>query len=52
MDLSSCNALVNNLNDDQKKLLSFYIAIMTSPKLIVLDQPLAGCDPLYKYSYN
>lgn len=41
--------LVNNLNEEQQRILSFYIAIMASPKLVVLDQPLAGLDPLSKY---
>lgn len=44
--------LIGNLNEDQRRVLSFYIAIMGSPKLVILDQPVAACDPLYKYNIH
>lgn len=49
MTIGDYSILVRNLTEDQRKVISFYIAIMNSPKIVVLDQPVAGCDPLYKY---
>lgn len=52
MTISEFSTLVKHLNEDQRRVLSFYVAIMASPKIVVLDQPVAGCDPLYKYDSN
>lgn len=47
--ISDYDTSVKHLSEDQKRVLSFYIAIMASPKIVILDQPLAACDPIYKY---
>ncbi|XP_037034865.1 ABC transporter G family member 23-like [Bradysia coprophila] len=48
LTINEYSTLVKDLTVDQRRVLSFYIAIMTSPKIVVLDQPMLGCDPLYK----
>lgn len=42
-DLSEENA--GNLSEGQKKLLSFGMALMPDPQLVMLDEPVAGINP-------
>jgi ABC-2 type transport system ATP-binding protein len=42
------NALVKNLSGGQKQRVSLAIALIASPKLMVLDEPTIGLDPMLR----
>lgn len=36
------------LQEHQRRVLSFFIACMMEPDILLLDEPTTGCDPVYK----
>lgn len=39
---------VASLQEHQQRILGFFIASMSNPDILVLDEPTSGCDPIYK----
>jgi ABC-2 type transport system ATP-binding protein len=42
------NVMVGNLSGGLRKILSFIIAALKKPLLLILDEPTAGLDPIYR----
>lgn len=41
---------IASLQEHQQRILGFFIASMSHPDILVLDEPTSGCDPIYKYT--
>lgn len=50
LDLPDPNRLVGRLSGGQKRRVSFAAAVIHKPKLIILDEPTAGVDPIVTQS--
>lgn len=48
LSTSDLNIKVGMLQEHQQRIVSFYIATMSCPDILIMDEPTSGCDPIYK----
>ncbi|CAH0398024.1 unnamed protein product [Chilo suppressalis] len=50
LDLPSGNRMVKNLSGGQQRRVSFAVALLHDPDLLILDEPTVGVDPLLRHA--